>query len=159
MRTTYAIIIMIISFSFLSFGFDSNVYVPDVGDNWKHQLDSAMELIHRVDTAKYDSLVKYCDSVDFIIGSYSTTNPPHTIVINTGDMKLKSINNIAAVLVHESRHLYYYNNHIIMSSDSEELYCYQYENDFLNHLDYVEDWLYKNNIQQIIFYSNKLDKK
>jgi hypothetical protein len=159
MRYTITLILAIVSFSFLSFNFDNKVYIPSVGDNWKSQVDSAIDLIKRVDIDKYDSLVKYCDSVDFMIGTFSTTKPPHMIIINTGDLKLNSVDNLAAVLVHESRHLYYYDNHIIMSSDSEELHCYQYENDFLNHLDYVEDWLYKNNIQQIIYYSNKLNCK
>jgi len=159
-KSTSLILTIFISLSLISFRLDNNfIYIPDVGDDWKYQVDSAMKLIHRVDKPKYDTLVKYCDKIDFILGDYSTTSPPHTIIINTKDMKLKSINNIAAVLVHESKHLSYNNNNITMSNDSEELSCYQYENDFLNHLDYVEGWLYKNNIQQIITYSNRLNKK
>jgi hypothetical protein len=58
---------------------------------------------------KYEVLIKNCNQVEFIIGDYSTTKPPSVIAITTKDMNRGSINNIAAILVHESYHLKLWN--------------------------------------------------
>lgn len=151
-----ALVILILFTSFV-FTKPKQIYVPDVGDNWKLKVDSAFKLIAKTDTSKYNLLMSKCDSIDFSTADFSTTIPPSTIVISKKDLELKSINNIAAVLVHESRHLYYLNQNL--ENDNEELECYLYEYDFLAKLPEVEDWLFINNVNKIIYFQNKLKQR
>jgi len=138
-----ALLIFLPSFAF------SQIKISDVGDGWKQEVDSAIHLIKRIDTANYRVLIENCKEVEFIIGNTSTTKPPNTIAINTGDLKLKSINNIACVLVHESYHLYLYNHRIFLTPNEEELVCYTREYYFLCKLSGIEDWLFTHVINQM----------
>ena len=149
MRITNALIFFLLLLPTLTFG---QITVQDVGDEWKSKVDSAIELIKKTDTISYQILIENCKDVEFIIGKYSTTKPPYTIAITTKDMNLNSINNIAAVLVHESYHLFIYNNKIRYSINEEEAVCYQREYDFLCKLSDVEDWLFLNAMNNIILY-------
>lgn len=132
----------------------SQIRISDTAD-WKPKIEMAISLIKETDPQKYLMLVENCGDIEFLIGDRSTTKPPKTIVINTKDMNLNSINNIASVLVHESYHLYLYNKGERMNENEEELICYKYEYDFLCKLKSVEGWLFKNVIDMIIFYSNQ----
>jgi hypothetical protein len=145
-----ALILLLLLIPFFSF---SQIEICDVAD-WKSKVDSAIMLIKERDTMRYNILIQNCKRIDFIIGDFSSTQPPSTIVISVKDMKLNSINNIACVLVHESYHLYLYNNKIKLDNRTEEVICYIWEYDFLCNLTYVEDWLFKNTIKQIIYYTD-----
>lgn len=145
-----ALILLLFFIPFKSF---SQIKVSDVND-WKQKVDSAIMLIKEVDSVKYKILIDNCEYVDYIVGDFSTTQPPHTIVINVKDIKLNSINNLACVLVHESYHLYLYNSRIKLSTRKEELVCYEWEYDFICKLPSVENWIFNNVIRQIIYYSN-----
>ena len=90
--------------------YDKKIYVPDVGDGWKSKIDSAMYLIHKIDTEKYKLIIENCDSIEFSNMDFSTTITPNIIVITKKDFDINSINNLAAVLVHESKHLYFWPN-------------------------------------------------
>lgn len=156
------LIIGILIFGFLRIiGQSENrkIKIINVGDNWDSKVDSAINLILKTDKDKYDVLIEYCNQIEFSYADFSTTVPPHTIVITSKDMSRNSINNIAAVLVHESNHLYYFNNNIQLPEDEEELNCYKYEYDFLTKLPTVEDWLFKWDMNQIIYYENRLNEK
>ena len=142
----FTLLLPIISFS--------QIRISDIGD-WKPRIQEAIELIKVTDPAKYDLLIDNCDNIEFIIGDFSTTKPPKTIVINTRDMRLNSINDIAAALVHESYHLYLYSKCEELTERAEELICYQYEYTFLCKLPSVEGWLFKNVIDMMIFYNKK----
>jgi hypothetical protein len=142
----FALLLPIVTFS--------QIRISDIGD-WKPKIQEAIELIRVTDSAKYDLLINNCDNIEFIIGDHSTTRPPKTIVINTKDMNLDSINNIASVLVHESYHLYLYSKCEELTERAEELICYQYEYAFLCKLKSVEGWLFKNSIDMMIFYSKQ----
>lgn len=155
-KITLIIFIIFTSFVFIK---QKQIYIPQVGNNWKLKVDSAINLIHKIDTNKYNILMDNCDSIDFSTAAFSTTIPPKIIVISNKDMELNSINNIAAVLVHESNHLYYFNTHANLGSDEEELGCYFYEYDFLSKLPEVEDWLFINNVNKIIYYQNRLKQR
>ena len=148
MRITNSIIFIFLV-QFISF---SQIKISDIGI-WKPKVQEAIELIKVTDPQKYEILVGNCDNIEFMIGDHSTTRPPKTIVINTKDMNLDSVNNIASVLVHESYHLYLYSRCEIMSERNEELLCYKYEYSFLCKLKSVEGWLFKNSIDMMIFYS------
>ena len=149
MRITNALITFLFLIPTLSF---AQINIQDVGDGWKGKVDSAISLIKKTDTLSYQILMENCKEVEFIIGKYSTTKPPYTIAITTKDMSLNSINNIAAVLVHESYHLFIYNNKLIYSQNEEEAFCYEKEYEFLCKLPNVEDWLFLNAMNNIILY-------
>jgi hypothetical protein len=144
-------IIFLLFIPFLSF---SQIKISDIAD-WKPKIERAIELIKETDPNKYSILIDNCDNIEFLIGDRSTTKPPKTIVINTKDMELNSINNIASVLVHESYHLYLYSRGENLDVNEEELICYKYEYDFLCRLKSVEGWLFKNVIDMIIFYNKQ----
>jgi hypothetical protein len=137
----------------------SQIKIDDVGDGWKFKVDSALSLIKSIDPENYTVITTYCKSVEFIISDRSTTKLPWTIAISTGDMKIGSINNIAAILIHESWHLKINKEKIKMDDDSEELLCYTKEYGFICKLPNVEDWLFKNTINQIIYYQSRLREK
>lgn len=156
------IIIIVLVFSWLAIVNGQNkkpIEIINVGDNWKEKVDSAIDLVSDTDPEKYRLLVKYCKRVEFSYVDFSTTVTPNTIVISSKDMGMNSINNIACVLVHESYHLYYFNEKVQLSQNQEELNCYKYEYDFISKLPTVEDWLFKHTVEQIIRYENLSDKK
>jgi len=144
-------IIFLLLLPLLSF---SQIRISDIGD-WKPKIQEAIELVKVTDSVKYNLLIENCDNIEFVIGDFSTTKPPKTIVINTRDMRLNSVNNIAAILVHESYHLYLYSKCEGLTEKSEELLCYQYEYTFLCKLPSVEGWIFKNVIDMLIFYNKK----
>lgn len=149
MRIPNALISIALFLPSLSFG---QIKVEDVGEGWKPLVDSAITLIMDNDMDKYNILINHCKSVEFIISDRSTTKTPDVIAISTGDLKLRSVNNIAAILVHESYHLYLFSIGVKMSEREEELSAYMYEYGFLCNLPNVEDWLFFNNINMIIRY-------
>jgi len=142
-----ALILLLVLFPLFSF---SQIKIPNVGDEWKPEVDSAISLIKKIDTSSYRILIENCNEIEFIVSNTSSTKPPHTIAINTGDLKIKSINNIACVLVHESYHLYIFNNRIFLTPNEEELVCYNREYRFLCKLSGIEDWLFNHVITQIL---------
>jgi len=152
MRISNALIIFLLFIPSFIFG---QIKVQDVGDGWQSKVDSAITLIQKTDTIAYQILIENCKDVEFIIGKYSTTKPPYTIAITTKDMNLNSINNIAAVLIHESYHLFIYNNKIVYSPTDEEATCYEREYEFLCKLPNVEDWLFLNAMNNIILFRNR----
>ena len=125
------------------------IKIDNVGDGWKEQVDSAIQLIKKVDTSAYRVLAENCNHIEFIIGTISSTKPPHTIAINTGDIKKHSVNNLASCLVHESYHLYIFNNHIYLTPNEEELVCYTREYRFLCKLGGIEEWLMSHVLTQM----------
>lgn len=128
----------------------SQIKIDDVGDGWKSRVDSAILLIQEKDPKAYKLLTDHCKEVEFIIGDRSTTKLPSTIAITVKDMNIKSINNIAAILVHESYHLYIWRAKIKLTEKQEEREAYLYEYEFLCKLPNVEDWLFLNAVNQII---------
>jgi hypothetical protein len=68
-------------------------------------------------------------------------------------MNHASINNIAAILVHESMHLYIKQLYAKVSPNREESLCYIYELNFLYKVPNVEMWLIENAISKIKYYS------
>jgi hypothetical protein len=61
-----------------------------------------------------------------------------------------SVNNVAAVLVHESRHLYFRKHGIKMKEIDEETLAYMYELDFLKQIPGVEQYLIDNAKKRMI---------
>lgn len=124
------------------------IIVDKAGDGWDLKIDSAMSLIKQYDSTKYGLLLKVCDKVEFWNGSYSTNDGKKTIVVSVNDVKLNSINNLAAVVIHESFHLYL--SEKSLDNKKEENICYKYEFSFIEKLPNVEEWLWRHVLEQIV---------
>lgn len=133
----------------------SQIQIDDVGDNWKQTVTRAIENIKQIDSIRYNILINTCTNVSFWNGDYSTTEDGKIILISQKDMKLNSLNNISAVLVHESYHLCILKNKIKLSIENEEYYTYLYELDFLLKIPNVEIGLIENCLKMIDAYKSK----
>lgn len=126
------------------------VKIDDVGDGWVNKVNQALKLIKQIDSEKYDTLIEVCDHITFWNGNFSTTEDSHTIMISQSDILRGSVNNVAAVLVHESRHLYFRKHGIKMKEIDEETMSYLYELQFLKKIPGVEQFLIDNAKKRII---------
>ena len=129
------------------------IKVADVGDGWKHKVDSAISIIKLYDLEKYNTLVETCKNIGYWNEKFSTTEGDSMITIATADVSNNNIYNIAAILVHESMHLYIKQMYIKLDPNKEEMLCYTYELNFLLNIPYVDQWLIDNAIKQIKYYS------
>ena len=137
----YFIIIFLFLFNYNLVG---QIKVDNVGDGWVEKVNQAISLIKKVDSEKYDKLIEVCDHVTFWNGNFSTSENNHTIMISQADIMRGSVNNVAAVLVHESRHLMFRKLGIKMNEIDEETMAYIYELDFLIKIPGVEKYLIDN---------------
>lgn len=138
---------------FLSFNLFSQIRIDDVGDGWKQTVEQAINLIKQYDTTRYNLLLEVCTHISYSTAPFSTTESGNTILISQNDIKSNNINNIAAVLVHESLHLYFQIHEYKMTEQQEEFRCYISEMQFLLLLPNVEPWLIEHAQNQIEFYS------
>ena len=128
------------------------IKVDKAGDGWDLKVDSALTLIKQTDSAKYALLDSVCSNVSFWLSDFSSCDLEEEggrIYISVRDVKLNSINNLAAVLVHESFHLYIWKKKILLHPKGEENYCYRYELELVNKLPNLEPWLKLHVIEQI----------
>ena len=94
-----------------------------------------------------------CKVVAFWNGGFSTTESGNTITIPAKEMNNGNIYNIAAILVHESLHLYFLTTNFKLNPNVEEVIAYQHELEFLKRVPCVDEWLIKNAENKIKFYS------
>lgn len=120
------------------------IQIDQVGDDWASQVDSALMLIKNTDKETYDFVLKHCKKISFWDGLYSTVEGNNTITISNGDMKIESIENIACIIVHESKHLEFVQLNLQFPLIYEECICYYYEMDFINKLQNEPDWIWEN---------------
>jgi hypothetical protein len=133
----------------------SQMVIDDVGDNWKLRVDSALQVVKKYDSINYGKILTNCKKVSFWNGSFSTVEDSQTILITQKDMKHSSINNIAAILVHESTHLFIINKRLKYTPSDEEVFCYFVELKFLEKIPNVEDWLINNTKKMILYYERQ----
>jgi hypothetical protein len=133
----------------------SQMVIDDVGDNWKLRVDSALQVVKKYDSINYGKILTNCKKVSFWNGSFSTVEDSQTILITQKDMKHSSINNIAAILVHESTHLFIINKRLKYTPSDEEVFCYFVELRFLEKIPNVEDWLINNTKKMILYYEKQ----
>jgi len=149
------IIITIILF-FITNLVNAQIIVDKGGDNWAEKVDSALTVIKTTSPKHWKMVEESCDHISMWNGKYSTTQPGKdsakgTIVISRDDFKLNSINNIAAVIVHESKHLWISRNGIkYLSGNAEEADCYLWELEFLQMIPNVEQWLIQHVFNQFV---------
>jgi len=137
---------------FSAFPLFGQIKVDKAGDGWDLKVDSALALIKKTDSAKYALLDSVCSNISFWLSDFSSCDLEEEggrIYISVRDVKLNSINNLAAVLVHESFHLYIWKKKILLHPKGEENYCYRYELELVNKLPNLETWLKLHVIEQI----------
>jgi hypothetical protein len=138
---------------FISTSLFAQLKITDVGDGWKNKVDSALKIIQKYDIEKYNVILETCTVIGYWNESFSTTEGDSVILISTKDINNQSINNIAAILVHESMHLYIKQLYSKLNPNREEVICYTYELNFLYKVPNVENWLIENATNKIKYYS------
>ena len=138
--------IFLLLFTTSSFG---QIKITDVGPNWKNRVDSALILIKKYDSQKYNLLLKHCKNIGFSNLKFSSIEGDNTIILSTYDVSGGSLNNIASAIVHESAHLFFYNSNFFSTSSEEERICYRYELDFLLKIPNCEKYLINNAYKNI----------
>lgn len=148
--------IIIVILFFITNWANAQIVVDKGGDNWSTKVDSALVLIKETSPKHWKMVQESCNHISMWNGKTSTTQPGKgselgTIVISRDDFKLKSINNIAAVIVHESKHLWISINAVKYSSgNAEEADCYLWELEFLQMIPNVEPWLVQHVFNQFV---------
>ena len=134
---------------------NAQIKIDKAGDGWSDMVQQALDTISFYDPLTYESLIELCDHIMVWNGPISTNEwdsvkQKGTIIISAADFKLKSINNIAAVIVHESSHLDYRMFGTKVDPATEELDCYLDEFAFLRLLPYIEPWLMQHTLQMVV---------
>ena len=119
----------------------SQINIHKAGDGWDSIVKQAILLIAKTSPEHYKMLVNHVDVIEFWNEDYSSNNivdGKGVIVVSSKDIKLNSLNNIAAVLVHETYHLHLMAMPYILSGHEEEYQAYSFELKFLKLLQNVE---------------------
>ena len=115
----------------------AQIVIDQAGDNWRAKADSAISLIKTAPNFYYKGLLEVCDSISFFNASFSSCegslNQKGTIFVSANDVRL-GVQNIAAVLVHESLHLSLLMQGYSLPPRKEEHLAYMYEWQFLKNL-------------------------
>ena len=129
------------------------IKITDVGDGWKGKVEQALDTIQKYDIEKYYLIMETCKVVAYWNGGFATTESDSIITIPTKEMNNGNIYNIAAILVHESLHLYFLTTRFKLQPNVEEVIAYQHELEFLKKIPYVDEWLIENAENKIKYYS------
>ena len=132
----------------------AQIKIDDVGDGWKNKVEQAIEIVKQYDSEKHTLLTENCNHISYSLLPFSTTESGNTILISQKEILKGNVNDIAAILVHESLHLYFLKNNIILPENEEEILCYTYELELLFKIPDVEPWLIDHAKKQIEFYTN-----
>jgi hypothetical protein len=134
---------------FFPFLLSAQIKIDDVGDGWKNKVEQAIEVIKQYDPEKYTLLMENCEHISYSLLPFSTTETQNTILIAQKEIIAGNINDLAATLVHESLHLYFWRNNIVFPKNEEEILCYTYELELLFKIPNVEPWLISHAKKQI----------
>jgi hypothetical protein len=125
----------------LPFNLFSQIKVDKAGDGWDSIVYSAIDLIKKHSPLHYTILLETTQKIEFWNEDYSSNDiieGKGVIVISAKDIKLGSLNNIAAALAHESLHLRFLKSGPTLRGCEEEYMCYSYELKLLKLLPNVE---------------------
>jgi hypothetical protein len=115
----------------------AQIHIDQAGDDWRATADSAISLIKTAPNFYYTGLLAVCDSISFFNASFSSCegslNQMGTIFVSANDARL-GVQNVAAVLVHESLHLRLAMKGYALPTRTEEHLAYMYEWQFLKTL-------------------------
>lgn len=142
----------------LPFNLFSQIKVDKAGDGWDSIVYSAIDLIKKSSPIHYAILMKTTQKIEFWNEDYSSNNiieGEGVIVISAKDIKLNSLNDIAAVLAHESYHLKFLKYGPDVRGYEEEYQCYLYELKLLKLLPNVEPFLVMHVNEQLNFWNIK----
>lgn len=129
----------------------SQINIHKAGDGWDLKVKEALKLIETTSPTHYTLVEEVVQEIEFWNESYSSNiidNGKGVIVIAKGDVEV-SINNIAAVIVHESYHLKVLNTKQQLYPSQEEYLSYKHELEFLKLLPNVEHFLVIHCIKQM----------
>ena len=126
----------------------SQIILPVTASQYTKTIDSAITLIKITDTAVYNRLDSMVDVIDMWLSAFSSCDTK-VIYISRNDVLL-GVQNVAAVLVHESQHLWIWHSNINLNKQDEEIMCYKYELAFLDKIPNCEKYLKKHAINAII---------
>jgi hypothetical protein len=138
---------------FFPFILSAQIKIDDVGDGWKNKVEQAIEVVKQYDFEKYTLLMENCGHISYSLLPFSTTENGTTILIAQKEIIAGNINDLAATLVHESLHLYFLKNNMILPENEEEILCYTYELELLFKIPDVEPWLISHAKKQIELYT------
>ena len=136
----------------------SQINIHKAGDGWDSIVKQAIILIKNTSPTHYKMLVEHVDIIEFWNEDYSSNNivdGKGVIVVSSKDIKLNSLNNIAAVLVHETYHLHLMAMPYILSGHEEEYQAYSFELKFLKLLPNVEPDLLAYTKEQVKLWNTK----
>jgi hypothetical protein len=133
---------------FISNNIYSQIALPVTASQYTKTIDSAITLIKITDTTVYNRLDSMVDVIDMWLSAFSSCDTK-VIYISRNDVLL-GVQNVAAVLVHESQHLWIWHSNINLSKQDEEIMCYKYELAFLDKIPNCEKYLKKHAINAII---------
>lgn len=126
------------------------IQIDQVGDNWQPQVAQALELIKKTDSTTYNFVISHCKRISFWSGEFSTVEGNSTITIARGDMDLNSVENIACIIVHESKHLEIIQLKLEFPLQYEECICYLWEMNFIEKLQSEPEWIRENCLNMIM---------
>lgn len=125
----------------------AQIKIDKARDSWDLKVDSALNKIKLIDSVYYSHILHVCDTISFWTENFSSCYGGYkrkgTITISSKDMLSNDIDDICAVLVHESLHLKILMNGVEMDGNSEESLCYSYEKSFLLKVPGVKSYLIK----------------
>jgi hypothetical protein len=119
----------------------AQINVHETGNSQDSTIYSAINLIEKTSPYHYRIFKDVVQEVQFWNQDYSSNNLIEgrgVVVLATKDIKLNSINNLAATLVHESYHLKVFKYGPDMRGGKEEYLCYVHQLKFLKLLFNVE---------------------
>ena len=139
--------------AFLPLSLLSQPKIDVAGDNWAGRVQMSLDTIQKYDEASHNVINKSVDRISFWMGDFSsnvkTKEGERTILISVNDMGSKSLNNICAILIHESVHLWAEENNVGLNPHDEEILCYSLELELLKRIPDVEPWLLEHAETQI----------
>jgi len=126
------------------------IQIDQVGDNWKPQVEEALSLIKTTDTNTFKFVNKHCKKISFWNGEFSTVEGSSTVIIAKGDMQLGSVENLACIIVHESKHLEIIQLGLQFPLQYEECICYLWEMDFIEKMKGEPEWVRENCLNMLL---------
>ena len=129
----------------------SQIVLPVTASEYQKTIEDAITLIKKTDTNVYNRLDLMVDTIDMWLGAFSSCD--YGWIFISRDDILLGVQNVAAVLVHESQHIWIWEHNIKLNHGQEEVVCYQYELNFLNKVPNCDWRLKKHAIQNIKIFS------